>query len=119
MAGPTLIAVPALATVLGVSGLFILLYFVYPAPLVALVADSDNVVRRKAAGAIGHLRDAAGRVALEQQLTTDPDPVVRRNAAWALGRIGDVSSRSVLEAATRDESGLVRMVARQALRQLN
>lgn len=88
------------------------------APVIAAIADSDVLVRRKAAAVVGNLRDAAARSALEAQLAADQDPAVRRNAAWALGRIGDAASRPALQAATTDESPLVRMTARAALRQL-
>jgi HEAT repeat protein len=88
------------------------------APVVALVADGDAVVRREASAVVGNLRDSAGRLALERSLLEDADPAVRRNAAWALGRIGDGASRTALEAATTDVSPLVRGVARTALRRL-
>lgn len=88
------------------------------APAVALLADSDLVVRRKAAAVVGRLAEASARVALEQQLASDEDPAVRRNAAWALGRIGDAASRTALQAAADDPSSLVRMSARAALRNL-
>jgi len=87
-------------------------------PAVALVSDSSVMVRRKAAGVVGELREATGRLALEAQLASDPDPAVRRNAAWALGRIGDLASREALDAAASDSSSLVRMTARVARRQL-
>ncbi len=85
---------------------------------VGLVDDADATVRAKAAAVVGEMRDADGRVALEQQLATDSDPVVRRNAAWALGRIGDEASRDVLEVAKNDESSLVRLTARAAIYKL-
>lgn len=88
------------------------------APAVTLVADSNVLVRRKAAAVVGHFRDGAGRVALENVLLSDADPVVRRNAAWALGQIGDRESLAALDQATNDESTLVRATARNAKRQL-
>ncbi|HLU68235.1 MAG TPA: HEAT repeat domain-containing protein [Kofleriaceae bacterium] len=88
------------------------------APVAALVADPDLTVRRAAAGVAGRFREASARAALEQLLASDPDPAARRNAAWALGRIGDSASRDVLDRAVDDESPLVRMTARAALRQL-
>ncbi len=88
-------------------------------PVVALIADDEVKIRRKAAAVAGSVRDATARASLEAQLADDDDPVVRRNAAWALGRIGDRASRSVLETATTDTSPLVRMTAKAALRQLN
>lgn len=86
---------------------------------VGLVDDADATVRAKAAAVVGELRDAAGRVALEQQLASDPDATVRRNAAWALGRIGDRASRAVLEDAVDDPSSLVRMTAQVAIYELD
>lgn len=86
---------------------------------VTLIADADATVRAKAAAVVGELRDAAGRVALEQQLASDPSATVRRNAAWALGRIGDAASRAVLETAATDSSSLVRMTAKVAIYQLD
>lgn len=88
------------------------------APAVALVNDPNTAIRRKAASAIGFLRDPAGRTALEAQVLNDPDPAVRRNAAWALGQIGDLASADVLQKATQDESSLVRATARVAKRAL-
>jgi HEAT repeat protein len=88
------------------------------APVVGLVDDAEPMVRRKAAAAIGVLRDEVGRVALQSAVGHDEDAATRRNAAWALGRIGDGRSRDVLRAATDDPSGLVRVTARVALRYL-
>jgi len=88
------------------------------APVIGLVDDADPMVRRKAAAAVGSLRDPEGRVALQSALGNDEDAAVRRNAAWALGRIADGRSRDVLQAATGDASGLVRLTARVALRAL-
>ena len=80
--------------------------------------SGDVQIQGKAAAVVGELRDADGRVALEQQLATDSDPVVRRNAAWALGRIGDEASRDVLTVAKDDPSSLVRLTARAAIYKL-
>lgn len=88
------------------------------APVAALVEDSDSAVRRAAIGAVGTFREASARAALESVVASDGDPASRRNAAWALGRIGDAASREVLRAATADESSLVRMTAKAAMRQL-
>lgn len=88
------------------------------APVAALIADGDVLVRRKAAAVAGNLREAGARAMLEAGLAGDSDAAVRRNAAWALGRIGDSASRAALEAATGDPSPLVRSAARVSLRQL-
>jgi len=87
-------------------------------PAAALVQDGDVTVRRAAAQVVGRYRAATARAALEQLVVGDADPMVRRNAAWALGRIGDASSRAALTTAAEDESSLVRMTARAALRQV-
>jgi HEAT repeat protein len=88
------------------------------APVIGLIDDADATVRAKAAGVVGELRDAGGRLALEAAVTGDADPNVRRNAAWALGRIGDEASRAALTAATTDSSSLVRQTAKVALASL-
>jgi HEAT repeat protein len=89
------------------------------APIAALVADADVLVRREAVAVVGHFRFAPARAALEQALASDPDALVRRNAAYALGKIGDVASRPALLAAMDgDSSSLVRGVAKGALANL-
>ena len=88
------------------------------ADVAPLVSDADLMVRRKAAAVVGEKREHAGRVALEAQLLEDADPAVRRNAAWALGQIGDAASRAALTQAESDASGLVRMTATLAKRNL-
>jgi HEAT repeat protein len=88
-------------------------------PVIALIADADAEVRRKAAGVAGALREAGARAALEQRLASDDDVLVRRHAAWALGEIADPASRPALEAAQAgDSSSVVRGTAKVALRQL-
>ena len=87
-------------------------------PVVALVADADVSVRRAAVATVGSFRVASARTNLETALAGDADPALRRNAAWALGRIGDAASREVLQAATTDESSMVRMTAKVALSKL-
>ena len=87
-------------------------------PVVALLGDRDAYVRGQAAGVVGGMREASGRVALEALVTSDADPVVRRNAAWALGQLGSEASRAALLQATTDKSGLVRGVARASLASL-
>jgi HEAT repeat protein len=89
------------------------------APVVTLLSDSDASVRAEAATVVGGMGEMAGRAQLEVLVTTDTDPFVRRNAAWALGKLAQGSSRTALTAATTDNSGLVRMVARAALAQLH
>lgn len=88
------------------------------APVAPLLTDSDVTVRRAAIATVGRFRVAAARATLENLVQSDDDPVVRRDAAWALGRIGQAASREALSAALDDESSLVRMTARAALRLL-
>lgn len=88
------------------------------APVVALVTDSDLRVKRAAVATVGSFRVAAARSALETVVSSDEDAASRRNAAWSLGRIGDAASREVLQAATRDESSMVRNTAKVALTKL-
>lgn len=87
-------------------------------PVVGLVSDGDVSVRRAATQVVGRFAAAGARAALEELVVSDPDAAVRRNAAWALGRIGDRASRPALDAATDDDSSLVRMTALAALRRL-
>ena len=89
------------------------------APLTALLADANVDVRREAAAAVGHFRNAGARGALESILAGDTDELTRRNAAWSLGELGLAGSRAALEkASTDDTSSLVRSVARASMRKL-
>lgn len=87
-------------------------------PAIFLIGDGDVMVRRKATAVVGRMIEADARPSLEDRLRDDTDPQVRRNAAWALGQIGDAASRAALQSATADSSSLVRMTARNALRNL-
>jgi HEAT repeat protein len=87
-------------------------------PVVALVTDSNLLVRRAAVATVGSFRVASARTDLEAAVVGDADPALRRNAAWALGRIGDAASRDALFAATTDESSMVRMTAKVSLAKL-
>jgi HEAT repeat protein len=78
-------------------------------PLVSLLNDPDQNVRRTATSAIGAFKLAAAQTALEQALANDTDFIVRKNAAWALGQLGDVAA--LQKAAQNDPSQLVRSVA--------
>jgi HEAT repeat protein len=88
-------------------------------PVIALLADTDAEVRRKAAAVAGALRETGARASLETRLASDEDVLVRRHAAWALGEIGAEASRPALEAAqANDAAPLVRSTAKVALRGL-
>jgi len=88
------------------------------APIVAMLGDSDATVRAEAATVVGGMRQTNATGALEGLVVSDSDAQVRRNAAWALGRIGAGSSHTALTQASNDKSGLVRLTARAALKQL-
>ena len=89
------------------------------APLTALLADANVDVRREAAAAVGHFKNAGARAALESIVAGDSDALTRRNAAWSLGELGLAASRATLEkAAAEDASSLVRSVAKASMRKL-
>src|SRR5207249_11386700 len=58
--------------------------------LAGALKDSDPLVRRSAAYALGNFGPAAkpAQGALETALSDDKSPAVRQNIAWALGKIG-------------------------------
>jgi len=90
-----------------------------PAPppvgdLVALVADADPRIRRRAGLAIGRVGLPDG-VAPLTGLLSDTDAEVRQAAAFALGLIGDVSAAAGLSQALTDTAPLVRGRAAEAL----
>ena len=84
------------------------------ADLVALLADSEGRVRRRAALAIGRVGLSEGIDPLAA-LLTDGDPEVRQMAAFALGLIGDVRASGALLTALGDRDPLVQGRAAQAL----
>jgi cyclophilin family peptidyl-prolyl cis-trans isomerase/HEAT repeat protein len=92
-----------------------------PAPpamdLVALLADGEGRVRRRAALAIGRvgLREGVPPLAA---LLGDADAEVRQMAAFALGLIADASASPALTAALNDPAPLVRGRAAEALGQI-
>jgi HEAT repeat protein/cyclophilin family peptidyl-prolyl cis-trans isomerase len=86
-----------------------------PTPdLVALLADPEARVRRRAALAIGRVGLSDGVAPLEG-LLADQEPEVRQMAAFALGLIGDKSAVPSLINALKDPSLLVQGSAAQAL----
>jgi HEAT repeat protein len=99
----------------------------FPALLAILTADSETLVRRSAAFALGSLAkdgltpedEIAGKVrtGLENALK-DRFPSVRQNAAWALGRLSSkrsASSVTALAGALKDADPLVRRESSAAL----
>jgi cyclophilin family peptidyl-prolyl cis-trans isomerase/HEAT repeat protein len=82
--------------------------------LAVLVRDSDARVRRRAALAIGRVKERAG-VALLAPALADADPDVRAMAAFGLGLIGDASAESSLLPLLTDAAPLVQGRAAEAL----
>ena len=86
--------------------------------LETLLDDPANMVRDVAAEALGLLRYAPARVALERVLLGDKDWIVRASAAEALGEIGDADALPALGAALDDEMYPVRSYTADAIGQL-
>jgi HEAT repeat protein/cyclophilin family peptidyl-prolyl cis-trans isomerase len=82
--------------------------------LTVIVRDPDPRMRRRAALAIGRVKDRAGVPALVAMLT-DTDPDVRAMAAFALGLLGDASTESSIAPLLNDPLPLVRGRAAEAL----
>ena len=82
--------------------------------LMALLADPEPVVRRRAALAVGRVARAEGVPALAGALT-DPEEDVRASAAFALGLIGAAAGVDPLQAALKDPSPRVRARAVEGL----
>jgi HEAT repeat protein len=90
-----------------------------PAPssspdLAVLTRDADARIRRRAALAVGRVKERAG-VALLSPLLADADPDVRAMAAFGLGLIGDASAEASLVPLLADGAPLVRGRAAEAL----
>jgi HEAT repeat protein/cyclophilin family peptidyl-prolyl cis-trans isomerase len=90
-----------------------------PAPssspdLAVLVRDPDGRIRRRAALAIGRVKDRAGTALLLPALA-DADADVRAMAAFALGLIGDAAVEASLVPLLSDAAPLVRGRAAEAL----
>ncbi len=85
------------------------------ADLVALLADADPRVRRRAALAIGRVGLKAGVRPLEAALAADREPEVRQMAAFSLGLLRDPSAAPALRSALGDEMPIVQGRAAEAL----
>jgi HEAT repeat protein len=83
-------------------------------PLIAVLTDKDEIVRRFAAKALGEIADARAVEPLIASLK-DGDKIARANAAWALGKAGDARAVEPLIAALKDSNEVVRKNARAAL----
>jgi HEAT repeat protein/cyclophilin family peptidyl-prolyl cis-trans isomerase len=84
------------------------------ASLADLIQDPDAGIRRRAALAIGRVKDAAGVPWLVTALS-DPIVDVRATAAFGLGLLGDRSAVAPLVSALTDMSSVVRGRAIEAL----
>jgi len=84
------------------------------ADLIALAADPETMVRRRAVLALGRVGAREGVPALVSSLH-DPEADVRATAAFALGLIGDRAATAALVAALGDPAPLVRGRAAEAL----
>ena len=82
--------------------------------LVRLLADSDAVVRRRAALAIGRTGVRAGVTPLIAVLE-DADPKMRQTAAFALGLLGDPRAEAPVASLLEDPDHGVRGAAAEAL----
>ena len=82
---------------------------------IALLADADPRVRRRAALAIGRVGLKAGVRPLEAALAADREPEVRQMAAFSLGLLRDLSAAPSLRSALGDEMPIVQGRAAEAL----
>src|SRR5207244_8420209 len=82
--------------------------------LIALLADPEPRIRRRAALAIGRVGLPEGGAPL-QPLLADPDPEVRQMAAFGLGLLADMTAVPALTAALQDADPRVRGRAAEAL----
>jgi len=85
--------------------------------LAVLIKDAEPRIRRRAALAVGRVKDRAG-IALLTPVLADTDPEVRAMAAFALGLIGHASAEQALSPLLTDAVPLVRGRAAEALGQI-
>ena len=85
--------------------------------LAVLIKDAEARIRRRAALAIGRVKDRAG-IALLVPLLGDTDPDVRAMAAFGLGLIGQASAEASLAPLLADPMPIVRGRAAEALGQI-
>jgi cyclophilin family peptidyl-prolyl cis-trans isomerase/HEAT repeat protein len=85
-----------------------------PSDLIALLADSEARIRRRAALAVGRVGLVEGVQPL-LPLLADPDDEVRQMAAFALGLIGHESARTGLMKSLDDPAPIVQGRAAEAL----
>src|SRR6185369_13318695 len=85
-----------------------------------LLADRSPMVRRAAAGALGHLEAKSAVPSLARALKDDGVAAVRRTAAWALAQIGaDGAAEELTAALQKDADADVREMCAWALGNLD
>jgi HEAT repeat protein len=89
------------------------------AVLVCSLTDSDYLVRKEAAAALGRLRYPEAVVPLCKAALEDEAVNVRANAVVALGRLADPRAMSCLKRAADDPDDFVARLARDALPRLD
>jgi cyclophilin family peptidyl-prolyl cis-trans isomerase len=90
-----------------------------PPDLVAMLADAQAQIRRRAALGIGRVGLAEGVGPLVTRLASDPEAEVRQMCAFALGLLGGSAAVAPLRTALTDASPLVRGRAAEALGLIN
>jgi cyclophilin family peptidyl-prolyl cis-trans isomerase/HEAT repeat protein len=83
--------------------------------LIALLADPEARIRRRAALAIGRVKLPEAIPALTSILQSEPDTEVRQMAAFSMGLIGDAAAADALTAALSDPDPLIHGRAAEAL----
>ena len=70
--------------------------------LIALLADPEARIRRRAALALGRVKLPEAIPALTSMLQSEPDAEVKQMAAFAMGLIGDAAAATGVDAALTD-----------------
>ena len=83
--------------------------------LIALLADPEARLRRRAALALGRVKLPEAIPALTSILQSEPDVEVKQMAAFAMGLIGDAAAATALIAALSDPDPLIQGRAAEAL----
>ena len=83
--------------------------------LIALLADPEARIRRRAALALGRVKLPEAIPALTSMLQSEPDAEVKQMAAFAMGLIGDAAAATALTAALSDTDPLIQGRAAEAL----
>lgn len=73
-------------------------------PLLAVLGDTNESLRRDAALALGVLRDRRATATLVQAMLSDPDSMVRQLAAQSLGHLGSPKATRALRGVFTDQS---------------